>query len=293
MTSEKQMQANVVNAQMSTGPVTQEGKAVVSHNALKHGIFAKDLVISAGDGRENELEYHELLAELKKDLAPLGRMEMLFVEKIAVNYWRLRRLVRYETGEIRGRLDDFRESALRSYYSSSYSSQQRQQPEMEYYSYNDDISDTEYQEQLYKVTSIRSSEFNPAEDKAALEYVLYYRLDREKAEFVDADYNAAKKYVAGLSPQLKGKLRREMLEEAEQVLAEMTEVRTWKVKFDCLHKSNSLPLERGLNKIIKYESSLERSIFRNLAALKTLQRNRSKSGAAGNDPLELPAAAGC
>ena len=140
---------------------------------------------------------------------------------------------------------------------------------------------------------MRSSGFNPAEEKAALEYVLYYRMDREEAEFVDADYKAAKKYVVGLSPQLKGKLRREMLEEAEQVLAEMTEVRTWNVTFDCLHKSNSLPLERGLNKIIKYENSLERSIFRNLAALKALQRNRSKSGAAGDDPLELPAAAGC
>ena len=79
MVSEKQKQANVQNAQLSTGPVTPDGKAVVARNAIKHGIFAKDLVITAGDGREDELEYHELLAELKKDLVPVGRMEILFV----------------------------------------------------------------------------------------------------------------------------------------------------------------------------------------------------------------------
>jgi hypothetical protein len=134
MTSEKQEQANVRNAQSSTGPVSPEGKALVARNAIKHGIFARDLVISAGDGREDEMEYHELLFELKKDLSPVGRMEMILVEKIAVNYWRLRRLVRFETGEIREQLDDYRENTLRSHYNSSYS---RQRPELKYYNYSD------------------------------------------------------------------------------------------------------------------------------------------------------------
>ncbi len=93
MVSEKQEQANVKNAQLSTGPATPEGKAIVAKNAIKHGIFAKDLVINAGDGKEVELEYQVLFAELKRDLVPVGRMEMLLIEKIAVNYWRLRRLV--------------------------------------------------------------------------------------------------------------------------------------------------------------------------------------------------------
>jgi hypothetical protein len=101
MVSEKQIQANVKNSQLSTGPVTQEGKAVVAGNAIKHGVFAKDLVIAAGDGMEDVSEYHALLVDLKRDLQPVGRLEMLLLEKIAVNYWRLKRLVRYETGEFR------------------------------------------------------------------------------------------------------------------------------------------------------------------------------------------------
>ena len=290
MVSEKQEQANAQNAQLSTGPVTQAGKEIVARNAVKHGIFAKDLVINAGDGREDELDYYDLLTELKRDLAPAGRMEMLMVEKIAVNYWRLRRLLRYETGEIRGRLDDFRESALRSYYSSSFYSQQR--PELEYYSYDDEIPDAEYQEQLYKVAGMRSSGFNLVEEKAALEFVLCWRLGRDDAEFSDKDYKAAKKYVVALSPQMQGKLRKEILDEAELVLAEMEEVRIWRVKFDRIQKAMSLPSAHILNNIIKYENSIERSIFRNLAALKTLQENRARAEGTEEDPLELPASSG-
>jgi len=284
MVTEKQEQANIRNAQLSTGPMSEEGKAVVSRNAVKHGIFAKDLVINAGDGREDALEYHELLEDLKKDLAPAGRMERLLVEKIAVNYWRLRRLVRHETGEIRERLDDYRNKALISHYSYS-----RQKPELRYYSYNDEITDAEYHEQRYKVVSMQSSDFNMAEKKAALEYILYYRMDKEEAEFTEKDYKAAKKYVAALSPQMRGKLRKEMLEDAEQVLAEMEEVRNWQVKFDRIQKARSLPAAGNLNNIIKYENSLERSIFRNLAALKTLQENRARGDGKDDDLLELPA----
>jgi hypothetical protein len=286
MVSDKQKQANVQNAQHSTGPVSPDGKAVVARNAIKHGIFAKDLVIAAGDGREDQLEYDELLDGLKSDLVPMGPMEMLLVEKIAVNYWRLRRLVRYETGEIRGRLDNFRENALQSYYDSSFHSWQR--PKLEYYNYNDQISDVEFQEQLFKVASMIDSNFILEEDKAALEYVLCYRMDKEKAEFSGKDYKAAKKYVTGLSPQLKGKLHKEILEDAKQELAEMDEVKTWNIKFDRIQKAKSLPVEKDLNKIIKYENSLERSIFRNLAALKTLQENRKKTGNGEDDLLDLP-----
>ncbi len=53
MVTEKQLQANIQNAGLSTGPVTEEGKEVVARNAIKHGVFAKDLVIAAGDGMDS------------------------------------------------------------------------------------------------------------------------------------------------------------------------------------------------------------------------------------------------
>jgi len=44
MTTEKQVEANAL---LSTCAVTVEGKTVVSRNAVKHGIFTKDLVIKS------------------------------------------------------------------------------------------------------------------------------------------------------------------------------------------------------------------------------------------------------
>ena len=103
--SEKQIKANKQNALASTGPVTAEGKAIVSQNAVKHGIFTKDLIIASGDGKEDEREYRELLGGLVASLDPTGQMEHLLVEKIAVDFWRLRRVLRFETGSIREYLD--------------------------------------------------------------------------------------------------------------------------------------------------------------------------------------------
>src|SRR3989338_4038273 len=112
MTTEKQVEANKQNALVSTGPVSAEGKALVSQNAVKHGIFARDLIITSGDGKENQQEYNELLDGLIVSLTPSGQMECLLVEKIAADYWRLRRVLRFETGSIRKQLD----TAIDDYY---------------------------------------------------------------------------------------------------------------------------------------------------------------------------------
>jgi len=112
VSTKKQIEANQRNALVSTGPITPEGKALVSQNAVKHGIFAKDILITAGDGKEDAQEYQELLDGLVLSLHPSGQMECLLVEKIAADYWRLRRVLRFESGSIRKILD----MAINDYY---------------------------------------------------------------------------------------------------------------------------------------------------------------------------------
>lgn len=112
MTTKNQIEANKQNALVSTGPATSEGKAIVAQNAVKHGIFAKDLIITTGDGKEDAQEYRELLDGLIISLSPVGQMECLLVEKISVDYWRLRRVLRFESGSIRKVLD----MAISDYY---------------------------------------------------------------------------------------------------------------------------------------------------------------------------------
>ena len=95
-TSTAQVKANINNAQQSTGPITEEGKQVVANNAMKHGLFSKQLILNT----ENEADYQLLHEELQTNLKPVGALEQSLVERIAVSLWRQRRLVGSETAQI-------------------------------------------------------------------------------------------------------------------------------------------------------------------------------------------------
>lgn len=92
-----QLNANQNNAQKSTGPITEEGKQTVAKNAIKHGIFSKQLMLSD----EDPAEYRVLLDGLDTELKPTGILERTLVERIAITLWRQKRLVRSETAHIK------------------------------------------------------------------------------------------------------------------------------------------------------------------------------------------------
>jgi hypothetical protein len=93
MATEAQIEANRANAQKSTGPRTPEGKEKASHNALKHGLLAKDVVVMGEELDDFALFRDELGAEL----APVGLVEARLVERIAGLMWRLQRAERVQT----------------------------------------------------------------------------------------------------------------------------------------------------------------------------------------------------
>jgi hypothetical protein len=103
--SERKILANRKNAIRSTGPKTERGKRAVSRNAITHGIVAREVVITAGDGEESQEEFDALAEGLRQHYNPVGPIERMLVEKIAVSWWRLGRINRAENGEIRKRLD--------------------------------------------------------------------------------------------------------------------------------------------------------------------------------------------
>ena len=104
-TSQRKIESNRQNGLKSTGPKTTEGKRAVRYNALKHGLLAKEVVIDSGDGKENRADFETLLSQLQEDRQPVGMLEELLVEKIASLYWRLARVYRAEKGEIQERFD--------------------------------------------------------------------------------------------------------------------------------------------------------------------------------------------
>jgi len=92
MATKAQIKANQQNAEKSTGPQTAEGKAVVSQNAVKHGLFAAKAVISGEDPADYELYRDKYLAEL----APAGMLESVLAERIVSLSWRLQRAERIQ-----------------------------------------------------------------------------------------------------------------------------------------------------------------------------------------------------
>jgi len=103
--SERKIQANRRNALRSTGPKTVRGKRTVARNAIKHGLLAREVVITAGDGKESSEEFHALVGQLWEDYQPVGVVEESLVQTIANCWWRKARVLRAENGEIRKRLD--------------------------------------------------------------------------------------------------------------------------------------------------------------------------------------------
>jgi len=98
--SSRKVEANRRNARKSTGPRTPIGKKRVSRNALRHGFYSKWLLVQHQDANESQAEYDELNAAIHEHYQPVGWLEERWVETIAVWSWRLRRVIRYETGQI-------------------------------------------------------------------------------------------------------------------------------------------------------------------------------------------------
>jgi hypothetical protein len=105
-TSAKQIRANQQNAQLSTGPRTPEGKAISSLNAIKHGLYARGILISSKLHTEDPDEYLAFVQALFEELQPETPFQEHLVRKIANCIWRSRRALVAETAYINQQLSE-------------------------------------------------------------------------------------------------------------------------------------------------------------------------------------------
>lgn len=84
-----QIQANQTNAQHSTGPKTESGKAVSAKNALRHGL-ASGLLITFWESKE---DYDALLADLIEEHQPATTTETLVIHQMAQHHWLAQRAI--------------------------------------------------------------------------------------------------------------------------------------------------------------------------------------------------------
>jgi hypothetical protein len=96
MVSNARILANRLNAQKSTGPRTNEGKAAVSQNAVKHGLLAERDVITS----ESHADFNLYRQQLLDELSPISPMESMLAERIVTLSWRLKRAGRFQNQAI-------------------------------------------------------------------------------------------------------------------------------------------------------------------------------------------------
>ena len=94
MTSLRQIEANRRNAQKSTGPKTDSGKARASQNAVRHGLTAETVI----ELLEDPDDYRAFEMSVTADYDPETAVERELVLRLASLLWRLRRATSIETG---------------------------------------------------------------------------------------------------------------------------------------------------------------------------------------------------
>jgi hypothetical protein len=92
MATTKQIKANRNNAGLSTGPVTEPGKAIAAKNAVRHGILSREVLLKG----EDETSLANFSEQLRAEIQPVGEVERLLVDRIIASAWRLRRLISVE-----------------------------------------------------------------------------------------------------------------------------------------------------------------------------------------------------
>ena len=78
MATEKQFEANRLNAQKSTGPKTPEGRAAVRLNGVTHGLTAETIVLKG----ESQADFTNMLESFEAEHAPTTPTEEAFSRAI-------------------------------------------------------------------------------------------------------------------------------------------------------------------------------------------------------------------
>ena len=110
MTTQKQIDANRRNAQSSTGPKTEAGKAASAANAISHGLTAAGDVLLQDESVD---AFEEMQRDMLADLAPQGALQGMLARQIIQLLWRLDRAARLEAelflhGELAAKRDKLR-----------------------------------------------------------------------------------------------------------------------------------------------------------------------------------------
>jgi hypothetical protein len=277
-------QASTAFAQKGGGPRTKRGKQKSRDNATKQGIFSR-VVLLRGESRA---EYKSLLEGFRADRKPQGELEDQLVDELVMNRWRKRRVIIAEGAEIRKATEFLRWDEMHR--------QHEEAPDilrvaLESRSLIHGITKPEILEKclgmLKKLEqSIDENGFDEGNDRGILER-LYEDSDPDTLEGTIRDsyshwLNLARSHASGgdqrelASPEqcknsflkdLKHETRRLKAYRSEQALTESR-----KMEVEALR--GNVPDSPQLERLLRYETTLDRAFDRTLNQLERIQRAR-------------------
>ena len=100
-TTEKKIKANRENAVHATGPTSSAGKRRSARNALKHGILARELLVSDHE----RPEFESLSKALRGQFAPATAMQEMAFGLVVCCCWRCKLTIRLEMNRLKMHFD--------------------------------------------------------------------------------------------------------------------------------------------------------------------------------------------
>ena len=272
----QKLSANRKNAQLSTGPKTQVGKAKSALNAVKHGIFTKKCLKHISD--EEARDYETLRLGIFESLKPKDQMQAILCDKVTIDVWRLRKVLAFEQGAMQLETLNLDTSG------SPVNFIERRAI---IYNMENHKSESENLNQLKKwLTAKGDTNFSDLSDKACwlLEEIVQNLQQRfpENYRHTDIELLESCKHLSEFCTWNEldlNRLKADLLESIENKLRSGSNmpnyyengIQEFDRKRSIYESVAQLPSAENTDKVIRYETHLQRSIERNLRLLRSLQ----------------------
>ena len=260
--SPEQIEANRRNALKSTGPQTPEGKVASSMNSLKHGLLARQVVVRGHNLKESREEFEDFYRTYYEHLAPVGPLEEMLAEQIIVAHWRLRRARTAETAEVALSVD----GGVWERRKANECRSLRQILENPVLRYTSSLGVTWIENALRELRdNIAQGGKLDVDVLETFECAFVDKSDRIFQKLGDLRFEGADKerILEYLDQELKN-LRERIIQFTERESMEE----------QARQEAAVLPSAQTLDKILRYETALDRQLFRAMSELERLQRRR-------------------
>ena len=244
-------------------------------------------MIDKGDGIEDQTEFKKMFSQLREDLHPVGVLEEMLVERIAISYWRLRRVIRAENGEIRKELDNIIwECMIKKFvkfeFDRKFIELDEQRNDIQKTSFGikyliEELNEIKalFEEVGYISEDIKKKlikNFGTDERSLTVSCLFIQKITEHYDQETESNSEKDKKPL----PEKSKKVLLNVIDDQEKKLESMKDAlkENESNELDSKWESFYLPTREAVDKILRYETTIERQLYRAITQLELLQSRR-------------------